>query len=241
MQVVSADTYHHQHHTPTTSCGNHNSNSIVSTAKCGRANSSSNQYSNFPEMLADINISNNSNNVHPSTISKTFKNQLSTALRVYVPNELYHHNQQQYGVEGTVMPAALQLPSGMLIPEAGTNISSGDGKANQKVFNCPLCAFTANRAAKVDIHMRSHTGERPYPCTVCDYRAIRKDHLQVHLLRHAAAASSSASSVSVSAGSVSASTGSASTSTSVSAAITAVSTSASVSGDVHSSPQDKQS
>ena len=67
-----------------------------------------------------------------------------------------------------------------------TPSTRGGGAATKqpKLFSCPVCPFSANRAAKVDIHMRSHTGERPYACPHCTYRAFRKDHLQVHMLRH---------------------------------------------------------
>ncbi|CAH1779863.1 unnamed protein product [Owenia fusiformis] len=49
---------------------------------------------------------------------------------------------------------------------------------------CKYCGkvFSSNKA--LEIHIRSHTGERPYKCNVCHNRFSTKGNLKVHFSRH---------------------------------------------------------
>ncbi|XP_047499995.1 longitudinals lacking protein, isoforms A/B/D/L-like isoform X8 [Penaeus chinensis] len=54
------------------------------------------------------------------------------------------------------------------------------------VVMCCVCgrAFRGrNRHQNLSTHIRIHTGETPFPCPHCPYRAKRKAHLQMHLER----------------------------------------------------------
>lgn len=55
---------------------------------------------------------------------------------------------------------------------------------NQHV--CSWCHRSFKKSAYLASHIRTHTGERPYACTVkgCNNRYMRKDHLNRHLLSH---------------------------------------------------------
>ena len=51
---------------------------------------------------------------------------------------------------------------------------------------CSVCgrAFRGrNRHQNLETHHRIHTGETPFPCQFCEYRAKRKAHLQAHIIR----------------------------------------------------------
>lgn len=49
---------------------------------------------------------------------------------------------------------------------------------------CEICDKTFNTSAYLRIHMRKHTGEKPFQCERCDRRFSQKSSLWVHMKRH---------------------------------------------------------
>ncbi|XP_070686503.1 sal-like protein 1 [Pempheris klunzingeri] len=49
---------------------------------------------------------------------------------------------------------------------------------------CRFCAKVFGRDSALQIHLRSHTGERPYKCNVCGNRFSTRGNLKVHFQRH---------------------------------------------------------
>lgn len=56
----------------------------------------------------------------------------------------------------------------------------------RKKFKCPYCSFSAMHQCILKRHMRSHTGERPYPCEICGKKFTRREHMKRHTLVSAA-------------------------------------------------------
>ena len=49
---------------------------------------------------------------------------------------------------------------------------------------CPHCPYTSVSTSNLRIHVRWHTGERPFQCGVCNASFATEDHLQRHVRLH---------------------------------------------------------
>ncbi|KAA0202713.1 hypothetical protein HAZT_HAZT000649 [Hyalella azteca] len=55
------------------------------------------------------------------------------------------------------------------------------GTSKIKIYQCEFCDRKLYSNIDMVRHVRTHTGERPYKCPDCDYRASRKWSLQSHI------------------------------------------------------------
>ncbi|OJD27052.1 hypothetical protein ACJ73_01558 [Blastomyces percursus] len=85
------------------------------------------------------------------------------------------------GLQGRrgVLPSVLGRPAAVINNGNGTaksmTLPAADGR-----FRCPYCDKTYLRVNGIKIHLREHTGERPYMCELCKSTFTRKDYLKRH-------------------------------------------------------------
>lgn len=56
--------------------------------------------------------------------------------------------------------------------------------SGDKPFQCDYCSYRTARKWSLNLHLKTHTGSKPFKCPNCMYRASRKDVLKVHMKTH---------------------------------------------------------
>lgn len=97
----------------------------------------------------------------------------------------------QSGSSPLQVPPPLPYPGGLLSHRKGKppNVSVFDPKFTDDAFfrhKCHFCHKVFGSDSALQIHIRSHTGERPFKCNICGNRFSTKGNLKVHFQRHQA-------------------------------------------------------
>ncbi|XP_012885132.1 PREDICTED: sal-like protein 2 isoform X4 [Dipodomys ordii] len=86
------------------------------------------------------------------------------------------------GLEATASPGLLKPKNGS--GELGYGEVMGPLEKTGGRHKCRFCAKVFGSDSALQIHLRSHTGERPYKCNVCGNRFTTRGNLKVHFHRH---------------------------------------------------------
>ena len=55
--------------------------------------------------------------------------------------------------------------------------------STSNLFTCEYCLKQFNQKGNFNMHLRLHSGERPFACKHCSYKGKRKHHLQGHMVK----------------------------------------------------------
>ena len=56
--------------------------------------------------------------------------------------------------------------------------------SGDRPFKCTQCPRTFTQSGNLTVHLRKHSGERPFACTICLKRFSQSNSLRVHVRRH---------------------------------------------------------
>lgn len=62
--------------------------------------------------------------------------------------------------------------------------STGNLSTTSKKHKCLYCAYSTSRKHSLIVHIRTHTGEKPFSCPHCPYRCAKKINLKIHIRTH---------------------------------------------------------
>ncbi|CAG04596.1 unnamed protein product [Tetraodon nigroviridis] len=94
------------------------------------------------------------------------------------PNSSFAHSN---GVSFPAPPLPTSSHSQDLQPSSSLGSAASSGRPQHV---CRFCGKVLSSDSSLQIHLRSHTGERPYQCPVCLSRFTTRGNLKAHFLRH---------------------------------------------------------
>ena len=146
----------------------------------------------FPTMAAAINqqLSSNKPGENPQQIFGCTPDMMSKNFNLSkLPNESETNPAGKSDAYNPLSSLALLQNSSKIRPSVSdvlTNHSRDNIDSDESYLKhvCRFCQKAFGSDSALQIHLRSHTGERPFKCNICANRFSTKGNLKVHFVRH---------------------------------------------------------
>ncbi|XP_061565863.1 sal-like protein 4 [Cololabis saira] len=144
--------------------------------------------SRVPSSSASTSLSSSSSSAISSTISSSVASLHPLSLSLGLPQRYLHEklsNASSFGHSNGITFQTHPLPSTSLPQDLqSSSLLTSASSSGRPQHVCRFCGKVLSSDSSLQIHLRSHTGERPYQCPVCLSRFTTRGNLKAHFLRH---------------------------------------------------------
>lgn len=97
---------------------------------------------------------------------------------------IHEHESHMETHEGELQYSCKRCDEKFPTKEKARDHLSSAHTSDDKAFSCTQCVKSFKNRYQLILHTRSHTGEKPFPCPICNRCFSMSSNLQKHLVRN---------------------------------------------------------